>query len=75
MVLWSIRGYDAGPGASSILRTTLAQLQPGGIILLHDGFETHQPSEVDRSATVRALPAIIDGIQRAGYKFVLIPAS
>ena len=73
MVLWSIRGYDGDRGASAIARTTLDQLQPGGIILLHDGFETHAPTEVDRSGTVRALPAIISGVRRAGYTFVPIP--
>jgi chitin deacetylase len=75
MVLWSIRGYDADLGALAIAQTTLAQLQPGGIILLHDGFETHRPAEIDRSATVRALPAIISGIRRAGYSFVPIPGA
>ena len=73
MVLWSIRGYDGELGASAIAEKTLSQLQPGGIILLHDGFETHKPAEVDRSDTVRALPAIIQGIRRAGYSFVPIP--
>jgi peptidoglycan/xylan/chitin deacetylase (PgdA/CDA1 family) len=73
MVLWSMRGYDGDLDAPGIARTTLGQLQPGGIILLHDGFETHAPAEVDRSATVRALPAIIQGIRRAGYTFVPIP--
>ncbi|MFI5351276.1 MAG: polysaccharide deacetylase family protein [Elusimicrobiota bacterium] len=73
MVLWSIRGYDGDLGASAIAQKTLSQLQPGGIILLHDGFETRLPGQVDRSATVRALPAIISGIRRAGYKFVPIP--
>ena len=73
MVLWSMRGYDAKLGAPGIAQTTLEQLQPGGIILLHDGFETHKPAEIDRSPTVRALPAIISGIRRAGYTFVPIP--
>ena len=73
MVLWSMRGYDGKLGASAIALTTLAQLQPGGIILLHDGFETRRAVDVDRSATVRALPSIISGIRRAGYSFVLIP--
>ncbi|MFI5361277.1 MAG: polysaccharide deacetylase family protein [Elusimicrobiota bacterium] len=73
MVLWSIRGYDGDLGAPGIAKTTLDQLQPGGIILLHDGFETREPAAVDRSATVRALPAIIAGIRRAGYKFARIP--
>jgi peptidoglycan/xylan/chitin deacetylase (PgdA/CDA1 family) len=69
MVLRSVRGYDGRLGADGIAKTTLDQLAPGAIILLHDGFETHEPAEVDRSATVRALPAIISGAQRAGYRF------
>ena len=73
MVLWSIWGRDCRPGASDIAQATLAQLRPGGIILLHDGYETRKPAEVDRSGTVRALPAIISGARRAGYAFVPIP--
>jgi peptidoglycan/xylan/chitin deacetylase (PgdA/CDA1 family) len=75
MVLWSIRGYDGRLGASAIAEKTLSQLEPGGIILLHDGFETHRPAEIDRSGTVRALPAIIQGIRRAGYVFIPIPGA
>jgi peptidoglycan/xylan/chitin deacetylase (PgdA/CDA1 family) len=72
MVLWSDRGYDADLGASGIAKTTLDQLTPGAIILLHDGFETRAPADVDRSATVRALPAIIAGARKAGYTFAPI---
>jgi peptidoglycan-N-acetylglucosamine deacetylase len=75
MVMWSMRGYDGRLGASGIAQTTLDQLQPGGIILLHDGFETHLPADVDRSNTVRALPAIIAGARRAGYTFARIPGA
>jgi peptidoglycan/xylan/chitin deacetylase (PgdA/CDA1 family) len=73
MVMWSIRAYDGRLGADGIAKTTLDQLSPGAIILLHDGFETHAPAEIDRSATVRALPAIIAGARRAGYRFAPIP--
>jgi peptidoglycan/xylan/chitin deacetylase (PgdA/CDA1 family) len=69
MVLWSDRGYDGALDATGIAKTTLDQLAPGAIILLHDGFETRAPSAVDRAATVRALPAIIAGVRRAGYTF------
>jgi peptidoglycan/xylan/chitin deacetylase (PgdA/CDA1 family) len=72
MVMWSDRGRDGDLNADGIAKTTLDQLSPGAIILLHDGFETHAPSEVDRSATVQALPAIIAGIRKAGYSFALI---
>jgi peptidoglycan/xylan/chitin deacetylase (PgdA/CDA1 family) len=69
MVMWSDRGYDGRLGADGIAKTTLEQLTPGAIILLHDGFETRAASEVDRAATVRALPAIISGVRSAGYTF------
>ncbi|MDE2141894.1 MAG: polysaccharide deacetylase family protein [Elusimicrobia bacterium] len=69
MVMWSDRGYDGRFDARGVAKTTLDQLAPGAIILLHDGFETHAPSDVDRSATVGALPAIIAGVRKAGYRF------
>jgi peptidoglycan/xylan/chitin deacetylase (PgdA/CDA1 family) len=69
MVLWSDRGHDGALDAGGIAKTTLEQLTPGAIILLHDGFETHAAADVDREATVRALPAIISGIRKAGYTF------
>lgn len=69
MVLWSVRAYDGRLDAAGITQATLSRLHPGAIILLHDGFETHAPAEIDRSATVRALPGIISGIRKAGYTF------
>jgi peptidoglycan/xylan/chitin deacetylase (PgdA/CDA1 family) len=69
MMLWSDRGHDGALGAEAIAKITLAQLHPGAIVLLHDGFETHAPALVDRSATVAALPRIIEGVRRAGYAF------
>ena len=74
LVLWSMRGYG-GSGAGGIARTSLEQLQPGGILLLHDGFEARPPAQVDRSDTVRALPAIIAGARKAGYSFALLPGA
>ena len=74
LVLWSMRGYG-GSGAEGIARTALDQLQPGGILLLHDGFEAKPAAEVDRSDTVRALPAIIAGARKAGYSFALLPGA
>ncbi len=68
MMLWSDRGHDGDLDAAGITATTLAQLGPGAIVLLHDGFETHAPALVDRAATVTALPAIIAGARAAGYR-------
>jgi peptidoglycan/xylan/chitin deacetylase (PgdA/CDA1 family) len=69
MMLWSDRGRDGALDADGIAAVTLSQLHPGAIVLLHDGFEAKSPEAVDRSATVAALPRIIDGARRAGYRF------
>jgi peptidoglycan/xylan/chitin deacetylase (PgdA/CDA1 family) len=70
LVNWSDTGYDWKLDAEGIVRETLRALGPGSIILLHDGRNTHPPERVDRSATVKALPAIIDGAVKAGFTFV-----
>ena len=75
MMLWSDRGHDGELDADGIVATTLAQLQPGAIVLLHDGFEAKAPALVDRSATVSALPRIIAGVRRAGYHLEPSPAA
>lgn len=68
MMLWSDRGHDGDLNAAGISELTLAQLHPGAIVLLHDGFEAKAPELVDRAATVSALPRIIAGVRRAGYR-------
>jgi peptidoglycan/xylan/chitin deacetylase (PgdA/CDA1 family) len=51
------------PGAGVIASRVLSALHPGAIIIMHDGGG-------DRSQTVAALPAIITGIEAAGYTLV-----
>lgn len=51
-------GPDAGPMA------TVADLRPGGVVLAHDG------GIPDRSATVRALPAMLGELAARGYEVV-----
>ena len=70
MVLWSDRGYDGKLDSAGIERETVSQLSPGAIILLHDGFEAKPDAQVDRAATAKALPAIIDRARASGYAFV-----
>ncbi len=70
LVNWSDTGYDWKLDAEGIVRETLKTLGPGSIILLHDGLRGPRPKEIDQSATVRALPAIIDGAQKARLQFV-----
>lgn len=66
VVLWDVEPFDwAMPGADTIARIVLDNTRPGSVILLHDGGG-------DRSQTVAALPAIIEGLQARGYRFVLV---
>jgi peptidoglycan/xylan/chitin deacetylase (PgdA/CDA1 family) len=67
VVLWSVDPEDwrAGTTRKQIVRRVLEAVQPGSIVLLHDGGG-------DRSATVRALPAIVRGIRAKGLRLVAI---
>jgi len=71
LINWSDTGYDWREGVD-IAAETLKHLRPGSIILLHDGKRVYPPPLVDRSGTVNALPAIIDGARRAGFTFVSV---
>jgi len=70
LVNWSDTGYDWKLDTEGIVRETLKTLGPGSIILLHDGRNNYPPQSVDRSATVKALPAILEGAVKAGFTFV-----
>lgn len=72
LVMWSDTGYDWKLGREGIVQTALRDLRPGAVILLHDGREVRPPAQIDRSETVEALPAIIDGALKRGYTFVPI---
>jgi peptidoglycan-N-acetylglucosamine deacetylase len=67
MVMWSGGGPEGERDAGRIAAMTLENLKPGAIVLLHDGREAQ--AEHRRDETVKALPAIIDGIRKAGYGF------
>jgi peptidoglycan/xylan/chitin deacetylase (PgdA/CDA1 family) len=69
LVNWSDTGYDWKLDTEGIVRETLKTLGPGSIILLHDGLRTCPPEKVERSPTVKALPAILDGAVKAGFAF------
>ncbi len=73
-VQWSDAGFDWEKGnlPGDIARLTLRKLEAGSVILLHDGREPRLPHEIDASRTVEALPAIIEGVKRAGLRFVSI---
>jgi peptidoglycan-N-acetylglucosamine deacetylase len=67
-VLWSVDPADWQPGvtADQLVQRVLAGVRPGAIVLLHDGGG-------NRSATVAALPAIIDGLRRLGLTLTALP--
>ena len=67
LVLWDVDSADwALPGAEAIADKTLKEIQPGSIVLMHD-------SGGDRSQTVQALPAIIEGCLERGYGLATVP--
>ena len=68
LVLQTVDTQDwlEGVTRKRIARRALAGARPGGIILMHDGGG-------DRSETVAALPLIIRGLHKQGYRLVNVP--
>jgi peptidoglycan/xylan/chitin deacetylase (PgdA/CDA1 family) len=69
VVLWSVDPADWRPGSSAkaITKRVLSAVQPGSIVILHDGGG-------DRTATLTALPAIVRGIRHRGLQLVALEA-
>lgn len=66
VVHWDVVGGDVNqPNPAVITRQTLLRVQNGSIVVLHVS-GGHAP------ATAQALPGIIAGLQKAGYKLVTI---
>ncbi len=67
MVLWSVDTGDYTlPGVSAIVQRALEGAKPGAIILMHDGGG-------NRSQTIAALPAIVEGLRKRGLRPVTVP--
>lgn len=75
MVLWNSYPQEGASPAEEITARALARLRPGAVILLHDGKDNLPDGRNLRPATVEALPRIIDGVRRAGYRFAPLPAA
>ncbi|NJM39415.1 MAG: polysaccharide deacetylase family protein [Anaerolineae bacterium] len=80
LVNWSADGMDwTDTNETKVAQAVVAAASPGGIILLHDGWNNPQPDwpEPDhvreRTHTVRALPTIIMQLRQAGYRFIALP--
>jgi len=54
-----------------IVQNVLSEAHPGGIVLLHDG--GIGGGDPNRTATVEALPRILDGLRQWGYEPVTVP--
>ena len=67
LVQWSVDPHDYLGSArpAKIARSVLSHVEPGSIVLMHDGGG-------DQSATLRALPRIIRGIRGMGLELVAI---
>lgn len=65
-VLWSVDSQDFRPQKPRMLAARVVRdAGPGSIVLLHDGGG-------NRSATVRALPRIVNGLRRKGLELVAL---
>lgn len=73
IVLWTVssRDWRYGTTAENITRMVLSRVKGGDIILFHDSGALVRNEGGDRSATVEALPAIINGIRERGL--VIVP--
>ncbi|MDP2028976.1 MAG: polysaccharide deacetylase family protein [Thiobacillus sp.] len=68
---WSVRGFDTRVRDAAQVKTTLlAGLQPGAIILLHDGHAAHTTAGVP--VILEVLPALLDAAAAAGLRCVTL---
>lgn len=66
-IAWDVDPSDyALPGVGAIEERVLAQIQPGSIVVSHDG-------GVPRTQTLAAYPHIIAALRARGYRFVTVP--
>jgi peptidoglycan-N-acetylglucosamine deacetylase len=72
-VLWSVQSFDwqDPDDPEEIVAQVLAEVEPGAIVLLHDGqHETNDASP--RPATLAALPALLELLRADGYAFTTV---
>lgn len=69
MVGWEVSAGDwATTDARLVANRILEDVEPGSIVVLHDGLDGDVTA--DRSVLVRALPIILDGLERRGLHSV-----
>jgi peptidoglycan/xylan/chitin deacetylase (PgdA/CDA1 family) len=62
IVTWSRRAIDGLPTTAARIAKRFANTTDGEILLLHDGVEPHAPCS-DRTATIAAVPALIQSLR------------
>jgi peptidoglycan/xylan/chitin deacetylase (PgdA/CDA1 family) len=71
LVGWQVRAFDTQRRDSkAIAQRILNKIQPGGVILLHDGSDSEKNE--DRTATIEALPMILQGLKGRGMEFLTL---
>jgi peptidoglycan/xylan/chitin deacetylase (PgdA/CDA1 family) len=71
MVGWQVRAFDSQRrDPAAISRRILNKATPGGVILLHDGSDS--PFNQNRTATLEALPKILEAFQDRGMAFLTL---
>ncbi|MFJ1768285.1 polysaccharide deacetylase family protein [Amycolatopsis sp. NPDC088138] len=65
-ITWDVEPDSAGtPDATTVRDTTLAQVRPGSIVLLHAMYAS-------RAQTRQAIGPIVDGLKQRGFRFVTV---
>lgn len=74
-VMWSVDANDDDdyriPEVDPIVERVLRQVEPGAIVLLHDGDGLKE--QPYKGSTVQALSRILDGLISQGYRLVTVP--
>jgi chitin deacetylase len=67
LIRWTVVSGDdvRGTTPDKMIKNVLSQVKPGAVVLLHDGG--------GKRPTVEALPKIIEGLRKMGYRFVTVP--
>jgi peptidoglycan/xylan/chitin deacetylase (PgdA/CDA1 family) len=70
-ITWDVSGLDWSlADGDEVARRILARVQPGSIILLHDGLDGF--ADADRQVVLDALPTILDGLEERGLRPVRV---
>ena len=65
-ITWDVEPDSASsPDAATVVRTTVDQVRPGSIVLLHAMYPA-------REQTRQAIGPVVDGLKQRGYRFVTV---